>query len=420
MKSIKFLLVLLVLSIGNNTEAQILKKLKNKLEKAVTGGKGQSLEADLHLQTSVEPAVSQIGGAVTFTFAVNNKGPETSDSIAARVIIPKSYSITNIKVSQGTYNETTQLWEVGSLEAWKRAEMTVLVTVNDGDDLMTTGEIISCTTKDPDSTPNNGIDTNGNGLIIDDRQDEDDADGQNIALGELNENIENKTAGAVDKPSKNTKPEPIEKLTNEKLINTSSSDTADNNIKLPESYPFSYQSTLHITNSKGVQEVIYFLEPEQNYYARKQNESSYSEHVVFDNARNIEVYFAEIDGKKRRAVKRMDIIGKVKQIGAFRDSPNTKITAIGSKSVLGFECKGYKITSDAGTTELWITNQAPATAFRALFEARAAMPNSPFTKDTMIMEVVYTSADNSNNNYRMTCMEFKPSQQQFLINNYTE
>jgi hypothetical protein len=143
------------------------------------------VEADLHLQASVQPESTQLGGSVTFKFAVNNKGPETARHIVSKIHIPKSYSITNISVSQGKYNKASEIWTVGDLEAWKRAEMTVVVVVVDGSDLMTMGEVIACAIKDPDSTPNNGIDTNGNGLIIDDRDDEDDGDGQDVKLGEV-------------------------------------------------------------------------------------------------------------------------------------------------------------------------------------------------------------------------------------------
>lgn len=142
-------------------------------------------EADLHLQASVQPFKTELGGAVTFTISVNNKGPDISQEVVSRVVIPNSYSITNISVTQGNYNQDTHLWQVGTLKEWSRAVMTIKVVVIDDKDLMTTGEIMSCSTQDPDSTPGNGIDTNGNGNIIDDKGDEDDGDGQDVVIGEV-------------------------------------------------------------------------------------------------------------------------------------------------------------------------------------------------------------------------------------------
>jgi uncharacterized repeat protein (TIGR01451 family) len=161
----------------------------------------KNLEADIHVQNSVQPEVTQIGGSVTFTIATNNKGPATSQDIVSKIIIPNSYAITNMSVSQGAYNETSRLWNVGTLEAWKRAVMTVTVTVLNDANLMTTAELISCNTTDPDSTPNNGIDTNGNGLIVDDRDDEDDGDGQDVKISDTisdNNNNEDENANHDD------------------------------------------------------------------------------------------------------------------------------------------------------------------------------------------------------------------------------
>lgn len=433
---LKYLVLLfLTLPMGYNAGAQLLNEhdFKNKIESTILPGIAaagenditiniDAGEADLHLQIKAEPEFTQIGGTVTFTIAVNNKGPATSDDIVARVIIPKSYSISNTKVGQGTYDEKTQLWKVGSLGAWKRSVMTVVVTVLNNADLMTTGEIISCSTTDPDSTPGNGIDTNGNGIIVDDKDDEDDADGQDVRISNPEDEMGEKLTdmfGKIGKLGETGQKQPNEKSQTDKPANTNEPPPPDNNIILPESYQFSFQSTLRITSNKGTREIQYLLEPDQKYYAKVQNINNITHHIVVDNTRYVEVYFAEVNGTKRRARKKMDIIAVANETGAFRDSPNTKTISIGTKSILGLECKGYKITSEAGTTELWITNQAPATAFGALFESRAAMANSPFTKNSMIMEMLYTSADNSNN-YKMECVVFKPAQRQFILNDYTE
>ncbi|GAA4809645.1 DUF11 domain-containing protein [Litoribaculum gwangyangense] len=238
MKTKHILLLVLTFCLSYNVEAQLLKKLKQKAEQAaertilrktdetvskkteeviddvanpntdkqkdtkkevelpesdkkqpsqngVASSNTQSLEADLHFQNSVQPEVTQLGGSVTFNMAVNNKGPAASNDIVCKVVIPKSYEVANISVSQGNYDKNSQLWTVGTLDAWKRATLTAMVIVLDDKDSMTTGEIISCSTKDPDSTPNNGIDTNGNGLIIDDQGDEDDGDGQDVKIKEI-------------------------------------------------------------------------------------------------------------------------------------------------------------------------------------------------------------------------------------------
>lgn len=175
-------------------------------------------EADLQVQNSVQPQATQLGGAVTFVISVNNKGPAASNDIVSKVVIPDSYSIANIDVTQGEYDQTTKLWHVGTLEAWKRAVMTVMVVVMDDKDLMTTAELTGCSTTDPDSTPNNGIDTNGNGLIMDDEGDEDDGDGQDVKIGSNNDVANNEGEPSANELSFDTDVKMVMEHKKDKII----------------------------------------------------------------------------------------------------------------------------------------------------------------------------------------------------------
>lgn len=194
----------------------------------------------------------------------------------------------------------------------------------------------------------------------------------------------------------------------------------DNNVKLPEGYNFSYQATIQVKNNQGIVETQYYIQPNETYYAKKQTNKVFTEYVVYDNERNIEVYFAEIEGKKMRARKKMDILTKAKMIGAYRDAPNRTVKSIGSKTLLDYQCHGYEISTDAGTTVLWVTNEAPATMFGAMFANRAKQPNSPFTENTMIMEVVFTSKESTDKNYQMVCTKIQSKSIIYNINDYQE
>jgi hypothetical protein len=194
----------------------------------------------------------------------------------------------------------------------------------------------------------------------------------------------------------------------------------DNNVKLPNSYQFAYQATIQVKSNQGTVETEYYLQPDETYYAKKSTGKDFTEYVVYDNERNMEVYFAEIEGKKMRARKKMDIFTKAKMLGAYRDAPNRTVKPIGNKSLLGYQCHGYEISTDAGITELWVTNEAPATMFGAMFTNRAKQPNSPFTENTMIMEVVFTSKESAEKNYQMVCTQIEPKSIVYNINDYQE
>ena len=86
----------------------------------------------------------------------------------------------------------------------------------------------------------------------------------------------------------------------------------DNNVVLPDSYSFSYQAIVQVKNNQGTLETEYYLQPNETYYAKKSTNKDFTEHVVYDNQRNMEVYFADIKGDKRKARKKMDIYTKAK------------------------------------------------------------------------------------------------------------
>ncbi|TBN06707.1 DUF4412 domain-containing protein [Hyunsoonleella flava] len=194
----------------------------------------------------------------------------------------------------------------------------------------------------------------------------------------------------------------------------------DNNVKLPDSYKFSYQATIQVKSNNKTAEVEYLLQPNETYYAKKQTKNGFTEHIVYDNERSIEVYYAEIEGQKRQARKKMGILTKARLLGAYKDAPDKQVKPLGSKKLLGFNCEGYEISTQDGTTQFWVTNEAPATLYAVMFESRAEAPNSPFTKNSMIMEVAYTSKESPNENYQMACTQLQPKTMVFNKTDYIE
>jgi hypothetical protein len=186
----------------------------------------------------------------------------------------------------------------------------------------------------------------------------------------------------------------------------------DNNVQLPDSYRFSYRATLRIENSKGTVEPVFYLQPGAPYYARKQinNDHGLTEFLVLDNQINMVVLFAEWEEKKRRIHNHMNLGTKAALVGAYRDAPKKEpLKTLEDKTLLGYFCQGYQIVTEAGTTRFWITDQAPASMFSALFAQLAEVGGSvPISQDSMIMEVNFTSATAPEKNYQMVCTGLAP------------
>ena len=196
-------------------------------------------------------------------------------------------------------------------------------------------------------------------------------------------------------------------------------DLPDNNIVMPDAYSFSYQAVMKLTNGTSTKTVTYLLEPDVPYYAVVDPHENFTQYEVRDNERNVKVFFGELDGEKRRAQSKMDIFTILGEHGAKTDSEDLKTEPIGSKKILGYSCQGFRMSSSEGVTELWITNEAPATAYRAMFASREGQEGSPFTAKTMILAMTFTAAANPAESYSMECTAYGPASMHFVLSEYT-
>lgn len=183
----------------------------------------------------------------------------------------------------------------------------------------------------------------------------------------------------------------------------------DKNVGPSDTYSFSHRVTMRITNARGTAEPVFYVQPGAPYYARQQTKNGVTQILVYDSDRNMAVLYAEKDGDKRTLHDRINIETKALLIGAYRDAPQeAPVKSLGTKSILGYPSRGYEISTLAGTTEIWVTDEAPASLFSTMFRNR---PNSkgepPLDENSMILELNFTSARTPEDNYRMECTELQ-------------
>lgn len=183
----------------------------------------------------------------------------------------------------------------------------------------------------------------------------------------------------------------------------------DNNIALPDSYRFSYRVTMRITTDRGTVEPVFYVHPDATYYARTQSTGGLTAFLVYDPENELAVLFAELDGERRRIHDRMNLKTRAALLGAYRDAPDREVQSIGTRTMLGYPTQGYQISTLAGTTQLWVTDQTPATLYGAMMEGRAGETgDGPLTESTMIMEASFTSAYKPEKDYHMEVTEIQP------------
>lgn len=111
--------------------------------------------ADLRLTKTVDNPNPNMGDTITFTVTVTNDGPNTATGVIVTDQLPPGLTFVSATPSQGSYNNITGIWTVGTLNAGASATLTIQAIVSAVGALTNTAEVTASDQLDPDSTPNN-------------------------------------------------------------------------------------------------------------------------------------------------------------------------------------------------------------------------------------------------------------------------
>ena len=136
---------------------------------------GQLNAQDLELVVQVFPT-SVIGDPIMFNVGVRNTGEDTATGVEVQVNMESGLKFSSFTPNKLDYDPETGVWNVGELEYAQSRVLTIIANYATKDNAILSAEVIACSGFDPDSSPGNGVDTNGNGKIIHDKGDEDDGD----------------------------------------------------------------------------------------------------------------------------------------------------------------------------------------------------------------------------------------------------
>jgi uncharacterized repeat protein (TIGR01451 family) len=113
-------------------------------------------QADVSLTKVVDRSVVNVGENATFTIVVRNDGPDTATGVEVTDRLPSGLAYVSAVPSQGTYNQITGLWDVGSLNNQATASLAVTAQILGAGTYTNTAEVSAMDQFDIDSTPNNG------------------------------------------------------------------------------------------------------------------------------------------------------------------------------------------------------------------------------------------------------------------------
>lgn len=113
--------------------------------------------ADLSLSNSASNLEPNVDEVVTFTIVVNNAGPDTATGVVVGALLPTGLTFTAANPSQGTYQQGTGRWTVGSINAGSSATLLLSARVDSRGPKSLTAQVLQSDQADPNSTPGNGI-----------------------------------------------------------------------------------------------------------------------------------------------------------------------------------------------------------------------------------------------------------------------
>lgn len=113
--------------------------------------------ANLSLVQSITPTSISLDGKAVIVLTITNAGPDVANLVSVKENLPSGLSMVNLQAGQGTYDKTNGLWNVGSVGPTQHITLLITVKAIRAGKYTSSAEIFTSGSKDPNSTPNNGL-----------------------------------------------------------------------------------------------------------------------------------------------------------------------------------------------------------------------------------------------------------------------
>ena len=114
--------------------------------------------SDLRLLKNVDNGTPAPNGTINYTLAITNNGASVASGVEVTDNLPAGVTYSSDSASQGSYDSSSGIWQVGVLEVGESATLQIAVTVDpDASGSLTNNATIS-NLDQPDNNPNNNAD----------------------------------------------------------------------------------------------------------------------------------------------------------------------------------------------------------------------------------------------------------------------
>ena len=97
--------------------------------------------ADLVITKAVSNSTPNLGDTITYILAVDNSGPNTGTGVIVTDMLPTGVTFVSDNPSQGSYDDVTGIWTVGTVAVAATPTLTITVTVNSVNQIVNTATV---------------------------------------------------------------------------------------------------------------------------------------------------------------------------------------------------------------------------------------------------------------------------------------
>ncbi|NES79375.1 MULTISPECIES: DUF11 domain-containing protein, partial [unclassified Okeania] len=112
-------------------------------------------QADLSVVKEVDNTTPNVGENITFTINLTNDGPNDATNVDVKDLLPAGLTYVSDTTSEGSYDNVTGIWDVGTVENGSTSTLTITATVTSAAAIENIAQVTASDQFDPDSTPNN-------------------------------------------------------------------------------------------------------------------------------------------------------------------------------------------------------------------------------------------------------------------------
>lgn len=190
--------------------------------------------------------------------------------------------------------------------------------------------------------------------------------------------------------------------------------------EIPETYTFDWIYTMEIQTGQGNMDMAYYLKKDAPYFGINMQDAG-GLFMVLDDEKKLSIMYFNSEGNKLLMATKTDEEDLLEEDESFYD--DYQIEEIEGKTILGYDCKGYKAENEEHLMKFYVTKDAPVTLIGIRQEKNTQLPkgfNADWFKEgnSLMMEMEMKNKKDPAKNAKMLCTSLEEKRLTINKNDY--